>query len=664
MNATRRAFVVAATVVVVLFVGACGKAPPPRCPEESDAGADVERDARVRVTTTTLPTDPSAGGALSGPPFTGSRAYSAVVLLDYSGSMFGGYDRPPVPSCPRCQAQGTRRSGQPYFYADAEFRAFVAGLIDAATPSGSSVGVRPILFNRSLWRFSGGKATALTPATMSTVPTWTASTMTGPALAAALAEIPTDPFKATGNAADETHIKPALQAAVDLVLAGGDEGIIYLVTDNIADQSGGGVSADDARRNLEFYDYLKREPRLQLVYAYPIHDVQKCTWLCGSSLFVYALQVSKRTRADTGEVDRLSGGHLGGGAATADGILWNSELQRLTSGHAGKSPAGIAGVPLRLKPMDLNAVSVSFERTPEGKLRPLRCARSAEFGDSVPCVASLVVTNTLRHERIDSARLTLEGGTLLPHTKESAARVRWASAVCQGSIRATKATAAVDDNGAFLLGPIDPGASQQLQVKLLLPAITVAATSPSAIVDVAFTDAIVVEGPMRARVVDVKTSLLVPANERDAVYGASALPRIFTDRSEAEVNASFPVVAVVNNDGKVAALLLVGGLLLVLLVVGVLIFILQPAYCTLLVDGSEHDRYRLIRFASRRVEVRGVQYGRVKRGAGAPAFVPVRGSQARRTGRAWAVTPPAGSEARFELRQGRTAKRQAASSGF
>ncbi len=658
---------VVASVVVgaaVLGAGACAKAPPPRCPEEGAADADVVRDARVRVTTTTLPTDPTSGGRLSGPAFTGPRAYSAVLLLDYSGSMFGGYDRPAQTSCPRCQAQGTRRNAQPYFYADPQFRDFVAGLLDAVTPPGSSVGIRPILFNRSLWRFTEGKATALTPATMSTVPTWTASTMTGPALSQALAQIPSDPFRATGDAANETHIKPALQSAVQLALSTGDEGLIFLVTDNIADQSGGGVTADDARRNLEFYEYLKQEPRLQLVYAYPIHDAEKCTWLCGSSLFVYALQVSKRQRADTVEVDRLSGGHLGGGAANADGILWNGDVQRLAAAHAGRSPANIAGVPLRLKPMDLNAVNVSFERTPEGKLRPLRCARSAEFGDTVPCVASLVVTNTLRHERIDSARLLLEGGTLLPHTKDSAARVRWASAVCKGTIKATKATASVDDDGAFVLGPIDPGKQQQLQVKLLLPAVTVAATTIGDIVDVAFADAIVVEGPMTAKVMDVRTSLLVPVSERDAVYGAKALPRIFTDRSEAEVAASFPVVAVVNNDGKVAAWLLLGGLLLLLLVVGTLMFILQPAYCTLLVDGSEHDRYRLIRFSSRKVELRSVLYGRVKRGVGAPTFVPVRGAQARRTGAAWAVTPPAGSEARLELRQGRGQKRQAAASGF
>jgi hypothetical protein len=156
--------------------------------------------------------------------------------------------------------------------------------------------MQALLFNKGVWTFDGGRAQ---PASASVAFPWVMSSMEPGGLAEKLAEIPADPFKATGMNADETHMKPALQKAVEMVLAAGDEGLIWLVTDNIADQSGGGVSSDDARRNLEFYEYLRSEPRLQLVYAYPVHDGDACTWLCRSSLFVYAVQVSKRGRADS-----------------------------------------------------------------------------------------------------------------------------------------------------------------------------------------------------------------------------------------------------------------------------------------------------------------------------------------------------------------------------
>ncbi len=649
-------------VVTAIVLSACAKAAPPRCADEATGTQQVQSDARVRVTTTTMPTDPTAGGRLSGDAKAGPRPMRAVLLLDYSGSMFAGYDKPATSSCALCKAGGTHRNGQSFYYSDPSFQRFVAGLVDAATPTGAAIELRALLFNKGLWTFDDGN-TAAAPSTL-TFP-WAMASLSSSDLARELQNIPADPFKATGRNADETHIQPAVERAVNAVLAGADEGLIWLVTDNIADQSGGGVSAADAQRNLAFYDYLKREPRLQLVYAYPVHDTAQCTWLCGSSLFVYGLQVSSRKRADVNEVDRLSGGHLGAGAATADGLLWNSAMQGLIAGHAGAAPAHLAGVPLRLKPMDLNAVSVSFQKTPEGKTQPLRCKRSAEFGDSVPCVATLVVKNNLRHERIDSARLVLEGGTLLPHTRESPRRLPWAGAVCAGGIKATAATADVDDKGQFKLGPILPGEEQVLQVRLLVPVVAVAPTSPGEIIDVAMTDSLLIEGPMTARVRDVHASLLVPKADRQRVYGADALPQIFTERSEAEVVARFPVVAAINNDGKLQALLLVGGLVVVLLLVGLLLFMLQPAYCTVFVDGVEAERFRMTRLASRDVEIRGQRYGRVKRGVGPPQFVPAKGSQARRTGSAWLVAPTGGSEARIELRQGwRSKKAAAASSGF
>jgi hypothetical protein len=195
--------------------------------------------------------------------------------------------------------------------------------------------------------------------------------------------------------------------------------------------------------------------------------------------------------------------------------------------------------------------------------------------------------------------------------------------------------------------------------------VAVAPTTIGEVADVAGTDALVVDGPMTARVRDVRASLVVPAGERERVYGAASLPAIFVDRSEAEVKAVFPVVAVVNNDGKLQALLLFVGIVVALLIAAFVAFVLQPAYCTVIIDGTETDRLRLTRLASREVEVRGVRYGRVKRGFSAPYFVPQRGAQARRAGSAWMVAPSGGSEARVELRLGwRSTKAAPAATSF
>jgi hypothetical protein len=315
--------------------------------------------------------------------------------------------------------------------------------------------------------------------------------------------------------------------------------------------------------------------------------------------------------------------------------------------------------------MDLDAVSVSFEKTPTGKLQPLRCKRSAEFGDAVPCVATLVVKNHLRHERIDSASLSLTSDTLLPHKKDEVRRLPWAGAICSGQVKTTAATVAVDDAGRFLLGPLDPGAEQKLQVRLLLPAVVVAPTSIAQIVDTALTDALLVEGALTAQVTDVRASLVVPAAEREKAYGAASLPTIFTSRTEAEVKARFPVVAVVNNDGKLQALLLGLAILAVLVIGALLAFKLQPAWCTAFVDGVEAGRFRMTRFSSQSLELRGVRYGNVKRGAGLPIFVPAKGATAKRAGGAWFVAPSSGTESRIELKQGfQSTKPAASSSGF
>jgi anti-anti-sigma factor len=80
-------------------------------------------------------------------------------------------------------------------------------------------------------------------------------------------------------------------------------------------------------------------------------------------------------------------------------------------------------------------------------------------------------------------------------------------------------------------------------VLVVVPPIQVAPTKIGELFDVALTDAITLEGTMTARIEDVHTSLVVPADQRERVYGAGNLPNIFTSRTETEVRARFPAIA-------------------------------------------------------------------------------------------------------------------------
>jgi hypothetical protein len=55
--------------------------------------------------------------------------------------------------------------------------------------------------------------------------------------------------------------------------------------------------------------------------------------------------------------------------------------------------------------------------------------------------------------------------------------------------------------------------------------------------------------------------------------------------------ARYPVFVVVNNDSKLAALLLGVAILRLVLLGALVAFKLQPAYCTVLVDGVEAEHF-------------------------------------------------------------------------
>ena len=644
-----------AYLVVALALAGCPEGEITPCEGEQQR---VDNKGKLRITSLAIPVDTKAKGRLSGAPKTGARPMKALVLLDYSGSMYGGYGEAQVVGCSKCKSTLKKRNRQPYYYGTAAYREMVARWLDAAAPDGQVVRAQTLLFNKKLWRFSVGKTEQVTRATTLSFP-WTLNEMSASQIATGLEEIPPDPFKGTGRNAGETHLKEALLLAADLL---GDDGIIWIVTDNIADQSGAGVSAKDAARNLAFYNALNSDPRLQTVLAYPLHDKAQCTNMCGTSLFVYGIHVSSRERAGAGEVDRMTGGHLKGGDSLSGGLLWNPDLQREASAHAGEAKeAAIIGVPLRLKPMDLQVVSVKFEEGKDGRARPIRCRRTAQFGDKVPCVASVVVKNNLRHQILVNAEVVFENEVMVPHKKNETSRLPWAGAICAEQIETYNKK--LKKQSVFSVRNLMPGAEEKIKVLLVLPAVSIAPKGLE-LVDTAFTDEVFLTGGMTARVANVRTRLYIADDQSAGVYGARNLPDIFRAHDQAEVRVHFDATVPVQNDGKLAALILIGGLLLLLLLIVLVVLRFQRVAITVIIDGVEVDQVTLPRISSRKVEKSGARVGKVKRGwSRKVSFAGARGCKTKKQGSTWIVEPPGGMEMRVELKRGARRSRSSGKKG-
>lgn len=683
----------AALLCLLLAAAGCAGEPPPPCAGEDKA---VTSDGRVRIQTR-APFDVTAAGALAGEPIEGARPMKGVLLVDYSGSMYGGYARDPLPDCERCKATATRRKKQPYYFGQPEFQTLLADVVRAAAPEGNDLELAVLLFNKALFdvvpgrsKKDGGEVRKI--ARLDKVDLKSGRDPKGelPKVLAhpikisghqgdvesVLAAIPKNPIKFDRKAAQETHLAAALASARELI---GNDGVIWLVTDNISDEPGIGVSEADALRNLAFYNLLKDDPRLQAVFAYPLFDAEQCTFMCGTSLFAYGIHVSNKTRASAKEINRLSGNHLKTGPATADGVLWNKALQEVARRHKGRpssSPIAdkakaeaIAGVPLRLKPMDLDVVSVSFERNARGRVEPLRCKKTAEFGDKIPCVATLVVRNNLRHQNVRSGTIVIENDVLLPRngnaeSREEKKRLKWAGAVCKNAIEmreiSPKEAKNMEPKRAKDLGllkiplrRLGPGSERKIQLLLMVPSVKIAPTTVGEVFDTAFVDTVLLDGTIRTKVIDVRTQLAVPKPMRKGVYGAGGLPVIFRTQSQSEIRVDFPAQVPLHNDGKLRAILLVAAAVILGLLLLLILLRFQRARVTVFVDGAEHAKLSLPRISRRKIERGATELGSARRGlAGKVRFVPKKGVSAKRSGSAWVLSGGGLSDCRVEVRNG------------
>jgi hypothetical protein len=192
-------------------------------------------------------------------------------------------------------------------------------------------------------------------------------------------------------------------------------------------------------------------------------------------------------------------------------------------------------------------------------------------------------------------------------------------------------------------------------VSFRLPAVQVNTANRSTLFDVALTNHIVLDGLIRADIQDFRTSLAIDPKSFDQVYGSAQLPAIFRKGAVASVSATYPIDALLENDGQDLALLVLlgGGGAAALCALVALRF--QRKHFTVLVDGVESTRLSLPRWSRQGLEIGGSVQAWVRRGWG-PDYkvVPKRGVRLRRDGTAWILRlgNDIGEEHRLEIRRG------------
>jgi hypothetical protein len=649
-----------ALVFLALFAG-CRKGPLPSCPGE-DAGTRAGGALPERPVRSV--SDPTAAGELRGRP-TGrvgrDRPKKMILLLDYSGSMYGGYGKEQGSSCNTCAAgmangrpsRTLAGRTQPYYVGSPDFREFLARWLHAATPEASDLGLEVLLFNGKIFRLGDSGIEPFLPGTELRF-SRRVSSANAAEIESWLRQIPENPYTVDPVAPNLTDSRAALRRAVD---AAGDEAILWLVTDNIVDE-GAGSADPDARLTTEFYRELADKKKVQMIAAYPIFKAEPCSWMCGTSLFAYGMYVSGFERPESAEFHRLGGTTPQGGGPEADGLLWNSELQKLAAEYSGRAAAvgrgDLAGVPVRLKPIDTEALAIDFAHP------AISCDKRVEFGQKLPCRARIEVRNTLRHQTVDSAQLRLSNEVLLPRQERGRFRLPWASAVCAGGVETLSWQVRGGRHGAgadpIEIGPLAPLGKAIVDVRFRLPPVEVDAfRSVLTLFQVALTNRIVLDGHLKAEIHDFRTSLAIDPQRFASVYGSAQLPAIFRKGEVGSAAATYQIDARLANDGQALALLallaVVGGGGLVLLVV----MRFQSQQFTVVVDGGESLRLSLPRLSRRELEVGGAVRAYLTRGWGAGyRIAPRRGTRLRRDGSAWLlkVSDDIGEEHRLEVFRG------------
>lgn len=631
-----------ALLVVALGSSGCGvRGAADPCPEDRKLGASLAEscyaDHDPILETVRDPGDLTVGGELWGAalPISGRRLRH-VVALDYSGSMYGGYqdETPGSPPCGwRRRPDGGKTPNGPYLWEAPELVELLAdgplGALDDRTE------VFPMVFNEAAVLLGVDGSAHPFDAVAShfsdrPAPHFGRDDVLQRLTSGPTGELPASPWGAVFGNPAATRLAQVLDAASALFESFEErDGILYILTDNIIEQTAKENLISDASYNREFYVALKSNPRWQVVHAWPIH---RGTWLCGSTLMVYGLYYSSRERLDAKAYDQLSRGS----SAQLDHPRQQQAFARYADSRSPKP-----GSPFKLKPVDLDIVRISFEGSVE--------CREVSIGEVGECKAKLRIQNLLNHRQVESAQIELFSGRCDPKGVGDGqlVDVQTARPFCEGEIVAAKTIST----------PIPPDQERTFEITLHTPpVVTERHTLGDVWENAGFANFLMIGG-MRVKIRELETTLVIGAESLGDVYGVEALPELFRNPIVDNLRTSICVVLPVRNPTQLASVLL---LVLVLVLAGVVTagsWLARPLYRSLEVDGIlGEERIRLVRYRWSAVSVEGRQVGegRLRWASGEPLLRGTGKYSIQRRGSSWTLRQQGGDvelEQTLRLRQ-------------
>ncbi len=622
-----------AALATVLAVAGCGqfevRGPGEVCQEPPSLEVveikKCKEDQRTLLRAKHTIFDLTAKGQLRDPAlgFRGRRVRHALAL-DYSGSMYGGYNRSQPATPGECGwspgPDGQRRRQSPYYWELADFAELLEGGPLAAVGIGEPI--HALVFSREVVLIDD-QSESVFPRAGGSFPHPLPRAYGDPheALrrlsATGGGTLPPDPKDAPFGPAG-MHLETRLNLILDAGAALFEEfeerdGLLWIVTDNIIEEIPQGApdspAVRNAQRNREFYETLKSNPRWQVVYAWPIHRAQ---WLCGDTLMVYAFYYSSRERIDEPALKDL----ITGEPARLDTPEHQATFQRYAS---SASPA--PGLPFKLKPQDIGVVELSF--VGRIKCQPVRIEHRGR------CLARLKIINLMNHRQVDHAVLVMKSGRADPFgiKADNPVPVRIAAPLCSGA--ATKRVTVgqrIPPKGEIII-PIEFDV-EPVQTELNTFADHYESANFSTFLMI---------GSMTVRIEDLRTSLVIPPARIADVYGVDAMPRIFQNPITDHFNTSICLLMPIDNPSYFVSLLIVTLAIVSGVMILLVFWIIRPLYRMAVVDGVDRDTVRMIRILSQPILVDGTEVVKARRRfwSGEPAIRPAPGFTVKKRSPGW-----------------------------
>ncbi|MBL8151168.1 MAG: hypothetical protein JNN15_14675 [Blastocatellia bacterium] len=450
-----------------------------------------------------------------------AHATEVYYLFDNSGSMYDGYPAP--------------KSGpESYYYRRSEFQSFLREFVSKTSKSDDQVSI--ITFNRTTNRL--------------------VQSISQNSLKWEMLFAPKGRLDVTGATSPEdikfTRMPDAVRELLSTTNA--QRAIIWLLTDNIADKG----NSQEALDTREFYKLLASEPRIQMVYAFPI---LKDPINRRSMLMVYGIVLGSQEPFSLAELKQWESGYL----STPDFI-------------------NFCGVdPFKMKPLGRNTL----------ELRLKDDLKLDAVDEDSPLTGSvdIAVSSKFNYYTISSAKVHLRATDLEPD-RTSISRI--AGNQFQFS-----------PQQPYSLKNIKPQSETLLNITFTTPQVSV---SPSrnnfaTIFADIFDEEFPMRGSLQAHVENVQLKLELPPKMQN-VFGANEIPEIFrpekVDMEDLKIEIN-PRVR--NSGGRLLLLLLIAALLIIGLIAFFTWFLMPQNYYLSFDDSFEfYKRYSLRRKAEARIK--------------------------------------------------------------